>query len=100
MDNDFSCVVENIKLYLFFVTKPFKKVLVGVYSSIAQEWPPAVYLFGTLHIECKFEILLLVNGGLNKDFALWSADKTATPELNAVCLPGGVELKSLRGLQQ
>ena len=58
-----------------------------LYAAVAEEGPPAAYVFASLHVHVDDFHHFLVLGGTVEELALRSAHEGASPELYAVCLP-------------
>ena len=65
--------------------------MVGLYSAVAEEGPPAAHLFGALHIYLHDGFCLFVGGSLEEQFPLWSCDKGGAPERHSVLIANTVD---------
>ena len=68
------------------VQKAFHNTFVGIDAAIAQERPPAAYVFRAFQVHFHNQIFRSVVAGLCQKFALRSCYETVSPEQDAVGL--------------
>ena len=66
-------------------------VAIGIDAAVAQEGPPAAYLFGVTQVDVDDYALLLVFGGLVDDLSLRACDERCAPELDPSGLTAGIQ---------